>query len=130
MSPPLLAWQGDERLLRLYEGGLPTWAIYAAKLGFPYRPWQRTLTWLLFMAVSVFSLLTGFYDLYRHMPFLDQVRSLTASNSVDSNSPQCVILGAHIRENMCTGCPTRGAIDCDGRHRFAAMRRKEGMSCR
>lgn len=68
------AWQSDERLLRLYEGGLPTWAIYAAKWGFPYRPWLRTLTWLLFMAVSIFSLLTGFYDLYRHMPFLDQVR--------------------------------------------------------
>lgn len=26
------------------------------------------------MAVSIFSLMTGFYDLYRHMPFLDQVR--------------------------------------------------------
>lgn len=66
-------WQSDEQLLRLYEGGLPVWAIYAPKWGFPYRPWLRTLTWLLFMAVSVFSLLTGFYDLYRHMPFLDQV---------------------------------------------------------
>ena len=66
--------QSDERLLHLYEGGLPTWAIYAPKLGLPYRPWLRTVTWLLFVAVSVFSLLSGFYDLYRHFPAFEQAR--------------------------------------------------------
>ncbi len=66
--------QSDERLLHLYEGGLPTWAIYAPKVGLPYRPWLRTVTWLLFVAVSVFSLLSGFYDLYRHFPAFEQAR--------------------------------------------------------
>ena len=81
-SPPLsrlpglmaMVAQSDERLLHLYEGGLPTWAIYAPKMGLPYRPWLRTVTWLLFVAVSVFSLLSGFYDLYRHFPVFEQVR--------------------------------------------------------
>ena len=65
--------QSDERLLHLYEGGLPAWAIYAPKMGLPYRPWLRTMTWSLFVAVSVISLLSGFYDLYRHFPIFEQV---------------------------------------------------------
>jgi hypothetical protein len=67
------AHQGDERLLKLYESGLPAWAIYAPVWGVPYRPWLRTLTWAVFIAISAFSLACGFYDLYRNVPFLEQV---------------------------------------------------------
>ena len=83
----LASAQSDERLLHLYEGGLPTWAIYAPKVGLPYRPWLRTATWLLFVAVSVFSLLSGFYDLYRHFPAFEQARPATH---------ECAIRGAHV----------------------------------
>lgn len=67
-------FQEDERLLKLYESGLPTWAIYAPQYGMWYRPWMRTLTYMLFVLVSVFSLVMGFYDLYKNVPYLDEVR--------------------------------------------------------
>ena len=70
--------QGDERLLKLYETGLPIWAIYMPAWGCPYRPWMRTITWLLFIAISIFSLACGFYDLYKNVPYLDQVRGKPA----------------------------------------------------
>ena len=41
--------------------------------GFFYRPWMRRITYALFIAVSVFSMAVGFYDLYRHVPYLDKV---------------------------------------------------------
>ena len=33
--------QGNERLLKLYESGLPAWAIYMPLYRLPYRPWMR-----------------------------------------------------------------------------------------
>ena len=69
-----LAFQGDERLLKLYESGLPAWAIYAPQYGVWYRPWLRRVTYLLFVLVSAFSLVMGFYDLYKNVPYLDKVR--------------------------------------------------------
>lgn len=68
--------QGDERLLKLYESGLPAWAIYAPQYGIWYRPWMRRVTYALFILVSTFSLVVGFYDLYKNVPYLDQVRKL------------------------------------------------------
>ncbi len=44
--------QENERLLKLYESGLPAWAVYFPQWGLFYRPWLRTLTWLLFYAFS------------------------------------------------------------------------------
>lgn len=67
--------QGDERLLKLYESGLPTWAIYAPQYGVWYRPWMRRVTYTLFVLVSIFSLVMGFYDLYKNVPYLDKVPS-------------------------------------------------------
>jgi hypothetical protein len=66
--------QHDERLLKLYESGLPAWAIYAPLYGLWYRPWMRRLTYAMFVMVSVFSLVMGLYDLYKNVPYLDQVR--------------------------------------------------------
>lgn len=65
--------EGDERLLRLYETGLQVWAIFLPQFGVWYRPWMRTVTWILFILISVFSLATGFYDLYKHTPYVDEV---------------------------------------------------------
>lgn len=65
--------QGNERLLRLHESGLPAWAVYAPQYGLFYRPWLRTITWLLFYAFSVFSFAVGFYDLYKVVPGLQVV---------------------------------------------------------
>ena len=66
--------QEDERLLKLYESGLPAWAIYAPQYGIWYRPWMRSITYMLFILVSAFSLVMGFYDLYKNVPYLDEVR--------------------------------------------------------
>eukprot|EP00884_Botryococcus_braunii_P017501 jgi/Botrbrau1/4434/Bobra.0348s0023.1 len=69
--------QADERLLKLYESGLPAWAIYAPLYGLWYRPWLRKLTYAMSIMVSVFSLVMGLYDLYKNVPYLDKVlRSL------------------------------------------------------
>ncbi len=51
------------------------WAIFLPQFGLFYRPWLRTLTWVLFVLISVFSLATGFYDLYSHTPYLEPVRT-------------------------------------------------------
>ena len=61
------------RLLKLYESGLPAWAIFLPSYGLWYRPWMRKVAWLAFLAISVFSMACGFYDLYKNVPFLKQV---------------------------------------------------------
>lgn len=71
--------QHNEHLLKLYESGLPAWAVHMPYYGLFYRPWMRTVTWLLFLAISMFSLIMGFYDLYKNVPYLDQVCCLTTA---------------------------------------------------
>ena len=51
---------------------LQTWAIFLPQFGVYYRPWLRRVTFILFLLISVFSLATGFYDLYKHTPYVDQ----------------------------------------------------------
>lgn len=65
--------QDNERLLKLYESGLPVWAIFLPTYGLYYRPWMRRVTWIIFIAVSIFSMACGFYDLYKNVPHLDKV---------------------------------------------------------
>lgn len=65
--------QNNERLLKLYESGLPVWAIFLPTYGLYYRPWMRRLTWILFIAVSIFSMACGLYDLYKNVPHVDKV---------------------------------------------------------
>lgn len=55
--------QSDLRLLKMYESGLPPWAVMLPQYGLFYRPWMRRVTWLLFIAISIFSMACGFYDL-------------------------------------------------------------------
>ena len=65
--------QNDEHLLKLYESGLPGWAIFLGTYTTLYRPWFRKASWLLFVAFSLFSMTMGFYDLYKHVPYVQQV---------------------------------------------------------
>ncbi|EFJ51037.1 hypothetical protein VOLCADRAFT_103675 [Volvox carteri f. nagariensis] len=71
--------KSDMRILKLYESGLPPWAVFMPSYGLPYRPWLRRALWLLFIAVSIFSMGCGFYDLYKNVPFLKQVITAVAS---------------------------------------------------
>jgi len=60
--------QSRQRLLRLYESGLPPWALFLASYGFFYRPYLRFIARLMFALVSGLSMMAGFYDLYKHIP--------------------------------------------------------------
>ncbi|KAG2453730.1 hypothetical protein HYH02_001941 [Chlamydomonas schloesseri] len=71
--------KSDIRLLKLYESGLPPWAMLMPCYGLPYRPWMRRAAWLAFLAISVVSMAAGFYDLWRNVPFLKQVVTAIAS---------------------------------------------------
>ena len=63
------------RLLKLYESGIPAWAVFLPAYGGWYRPWLRKLTWLLFIAISLVSMACGFYDLYKNVPYIKEVRA-------------------------------------------------------
>lgn len=62
--------------------------------GIFYRPWMRTVTWLLFVAISTFSLVMGFYDLYKNVPYLDQVK-LPTLRTLATGASQAVLLLVH-----------------------------------
>jgi Na+/H+ antiporter NhaC len=64
--------KSNVRLLKLYESGLPGWAIWLPSYGLWYRPWMRRVTWLLFVLLSVVSMAMGFYDLYKNVPYFKQ----------------------------------------------------------
>lgn len=88
--------QGDERLLKLYETGLPTWAVFLPQYGLFYRPWLRTAVWLLFMAVSIFSLACGFYDLYKNVPYLRKVSMASRCREIKCMwVPPVLLCGPH-----------------------------------
>lgn len=36
---------------------------------------MRRITYMLFILVSAFSLVMGFYDLYKNVPYLDEVKA-------------------------------------------------------
>ncbi|KAK9048562.1 hypothetical protein SSX86_032472 [Deinandra increscens subsp. villosa] len=63
----------DIRLLTLLEAGLPSWVIFFQS--YPvfchiYRPWMCPLARVLYVAVSVVTVVIGFYDLYKNIPLL------------------------------------------------------------
>ena len=66
-------------LLQQYEAGLPGWAVNCATNPFVpnlpvhgvwYRPWMRTLLTAVIIVVQVVSMICGFYDLWRNIPFI------------------------------------------------------------
>ena len=63
----------DRRLLTLLEYGLPSWVIFLQS--YPvfckvYRPWMCPLARVLYILVSVATVLIGFFDLYKNVPVL------------------------------------------------------------
>lgn len=67
-------------MLKMYESGLPTWAMFLPSYGMYYRPWLRSVTWVFFYVFSVVSLTLGFYDLYKTLPGLqDALNKLVES---------------------------------------------------
>nr|XP_025644964.1 uncharacterized protein LOC112740497 [Arachis hypogaea] len=63
----------DLRLLTLLEAGLPSWVIFLQS--YPvlcnlYRPWMCPLARLLYVLISLVTVLIGFYDLYKNVPVL------------------------------------------------------------
>jgi hypothetical protein len=58
----------DQRLLKMLESGLPTWAVFVQSypaLCHVYRPWMRRISGYLYFMVSAVTVLIGFYDLYK-----------------------------------------------------------------
>ena len=67
------------KLLRDYEAGLPGWAVLLATnpfvpnlpiIGVWYRPRMRSLLTAVIIIVQVVSMICGFYDLWRNIPFI------------------------------------------------------------
>ncbi|GMG98713.1 hypothetical protein Nepgr_000553 [Nepenthes gracilis] len=68
----------DLRLLTLLESGLPSWVIFLQS--YPvfchlYRPWMCPLARVLYVMISVVTVLIGFYDLYKNVPLLKATAS-------------------------------------------------------
>ncbi|KAL5211816.1 hypothetical protein ABZP36_022663 [Zizania latifolia] len=68
----------DVRLLTLLEYGLPSWVIFLQS--YPvfckiYRPWMCPLARVLYVLMSIFTVLIGFYDLYKNVPMLKATAS-------------------------------------------------------
>jgi hypothetical protein len=62
----------DQRLLKMLESGLPTWAVFVQSypaLCHVYRPWMRRISGYLYFMVSAVTVLIGFYDLYKVSKF-------------------------------------------------------------
>eukprot|EP00899_Mesostigma_viride_P009282 jgi/Mesvir1/18355/Mv14251-RA.1 len=59
----------NEVLLKLYEGGLPSWAVFLPSYGLYYRPCFRKIFRLFIILLSIFSMACGFYDLYKNIPY-------------------------------------------------------------
>jgi len=61
----------SRRLLTMHESGIPGWALFAAGLGLPYRPWMRHRLRNLFVLLTLLSCMLGCYDLVaRKLPLL------------------------------------------------------------
>lgn len=71
----LPVFEHEERLLKMYESGLPAWSMFLPFWGLYYRPWVRSMTWFLFYLFSIFSLAVGFWDLYKTLPGLQSALS-------------------------------------------------------
>ncbi|KAI7729656.1 hypothetical protein M8C21_015749 [Ambrosia artemisiifolia] len=68
----------DIRLLTLLEAGLPSWVIFCQS--YPvfchiYRPWMCPLARALYVAISIVTVVIGFYDLYKNVPVLKATAS-------------------------------------------------------
>ena len=68
----------NSRLLALLESGLPTWVIFLQS--YPlfrkvYHPWMRPLARILYVLISLGTMIIGLYDLYKNVPLLKAAAS-------------------------------------------------------
>ncbi|KAI4305750.1 hypothetical protein L6164_029097 [Bauhinia variegata] len=68
----------DLRLLTLLEAGLPSWVLFLQS--YPvfchlYRPWMCPLARVLYVLISLATVIIGFYDLYKNVPILKATAS-------------------------------------------------------
>lgn len=68
----------NPRLLALLESGLPSWVIFLQS--YPlfckiYHPWMRPLVRMLYVLISLGTMIIGFYDLYKNVPLLKATAS-------------------------------------------------------
>jgi len=87
----LLKTRGNKPLLRMYERGLPSWAMFLPSYGLPYRPWMRKVMTVLIFLVSLFTMLLGFYDLYKNIPLLRETMQNTFGTLYQWLEDTCVI---------------------------------------
>ncbi|CAN1843452.1 hypothetical protein LINPERHAP1_LOCUS37154, partial [Linum perenne] len=76
----------DLRLLTLLEAGLPSWVIFLQSYpGFChlYRPWMCPLARALYVSISIFTVIIGFYDLYKNVPVLKATASRLCGPLID-----------------------------------------------
>lgn len=78
-------------LLRLYEAGLPSWAILLPQYTGFYRRWMRIVMGLLLLLLSCVSMLLGFYDLYRRIPAV-KVLLMQALGPLSSTLEELVVV--------------------------------------
>ena len=103
--------QSEMRLLKLYESGLPAWAVFLPSYGCWYRPWMRRATWLFFLAATCLSMAAGFYDLYKNVPYL---KAMVSSVAARMYIPAAAVFewwgsgsgcwGAGVGAGGCAGC--------------------------
>ena len=72
-NPPFCSSaETQQRLLSLYEAGIPSWCIFLPRVGLPYRRVYRTTVVTILNCWPVIALVMGLYDLYKHIPFITE----------------------------------------------------------
>lgn len=87
----LLKNRGNKPLLRMYERGLPSWAMFLPSYGLPYRPWMRRVMTVVIFLVSLITMLLGFYDLYKNIPLLRETLQHTFGSLYQWLEDACAI---------------------------------------
>ncbi|CBH11121.1 hypothetical protein, conserved [Trypanosoma brucei gambiense DAL972] len=67
----------QRRMLAMYELGMPTWTVFLASTGLPYRRALRLTFVGLVNIWPIISLFVGLYDLYKHLPQMKRFFSST-----------------------------------------------------
>ncbi|KEG10545.1 hypothetical protein DQ04_03591000 [Trypanosoma grayi] len=67
----------QRRMLSMYETGMPSWTVFLASTGLPYRRVFRLTFVGLVNIWPVISLFVGLYDLYKHLPQMKAFVSTT-----------------------------------------------------
>eukprot|EP00388_Colpodella_angusta_P030214 GDKK01018872.1.p1 GENE.GDKK01018872.1~~GDKK01018872.1.p1 ORF type:complete len:521 (-),score=25.87 GDKK01018872.1:163-1662(-) len=78
----------QRRLLALLEAGMPSWTIFFARWGLPYRRVFRLAIVAIVNIWPLIGLSVGMYDLYKHMPY---VRDFIGGAAIFSWIPEYLV---------------------------------------